>query len=407
MFCNNEAITPTSCQQTLSVTSSSSSSSGGGIKCTDIVTSSAGNYTCWGNSRTRSITMRCGSDIDGNPVYLTPKSGSDITRQIGSGRTADFSCSDPFPKCYVINEDNRTTVWNIADWTTSAACEIQTNPICGDGVVHPERGEQCDMGANNGKPGYACSATCTLGSSSSGSSWSSSSGSSGEPPCAGCITTTPNGGELVFGPVGTVVVGHGQNPLDQTVKPYLFNNSDYDLSFDKFCIKRTVGSDKVGSQLVLKSSVASGEFCADIQNDMIYAYEKVTLDDYGITPVYTGNKEWIPSSKSYGEARLKTSIKKDGTSYYNSYLVADLDVRVAKPAITTVGWGTSYIKIQKLQVMLQKLLQGYQTLMIIKTLLVHQQVILKSQVTVILLIIQMIHEQLQISKMIKIHTIQK
>jgi len=32
-------------------------------------------------------------------------------------------------------------------------------------------------------------------------------------------------------------VGHNQNPLDQTGTSYLYNNSNYDLAFDKICVK--------------------------------------------------------------------------------------------------------------------------------------------------------------------------
>jgi hypothetical protein len=35
----------------------------------------------------------------------------------------------------------------------------QLGPHCGDGVVQ-KPDEDCDLGANNGKPGYECSAAC-------------------------------------------------------------------------------------------------------------------------------------------------------------------------------------------------------------------------------------------------------
>jgi len=35
-------------------------------------------------------------------------------------------------------------------------------PYCGDGNVDASLGEECDLGSNNGQPGYKCSATCTV-----------------------------------------------------------------------------------------------------------------------------------------------------------------------------------------------------------------------------------------------------
>jgi len=47
----------------------------------------------------------------------------------------------------------------------SQACTI--NPSCGDGVVMPERGEQCDLGVDNAPPELVeyggCTTECLLG----------------------------------------------------------------------------------------------------------------------------------------------------------------------------------------------------------------------------------------------------
>lgn len=54
---------------------------------------------------------------------------------------------------YLVGPNGKVSGLTVAEITASCS-------ICGNGTV--EGTEQCDMGANNGKPGYPCSATCTL-----------------------------------------------------------------------------------------------------------------------------------------------------------------------------------------------------------------------------------------------------
>jgi fibro-slime domain-containing protein len=52
---------------------------------------------------------------------------------------------------------------NVATYGTGGCTPgCQAPPYCGDGVVDTSEGESCDLGANNGTPGAACSATCTI-----------------------------------------------------------------------------------------------------------------------------------------------------------------------------------------------------------------------------------------------------
>ncbi len=367
-YVNGETTTPAICEQTLSVTNP-----GGGTEphCTDIIQENADTIRCYGNFKVQSFYMTCGVDADGNTITLPTK----VALQEGttSRYYADFNCSSTQAQCYAYKSDIPV---GDTRWDTGAKCTLDTPISCGNGVV--EAGEQCDLWDNNGKAWYACSATCTLwggwpdycgdgkiqwtetcdfGSPKTSSAWGSCylpgtkiDGKSVEcttPTCTkenGCILTWPDGGDLIFGPVGDVIIWHGQNPL--TIKgqlPYLYNNSDYDLSFDKLCIKRTDGS------TVLTSSEndggVDGQSCINIGNNMIYPYETIYFSDYKTTtPNYIWEKSGIPGNKSYGKAKLTTSIIDDGVSYYNSYLSADLNVRVAKPTISTIGGGTSYIK---------------------------------------------------------------
>jgi hypothetical protein len=52
---------------------------------------------------------------------------------------------------------------NTASYGTSGCTPgCQAPPYCGDGNVDTAEGEACDLGANNGVPGSACSATCGI-----------------------------------------------------------------------------------------------------------------------------------------------------------------------------------------------------------------------------------------------------
>lgn len=41
--------------------------------------------------------------------------------------------------------DTSISVADLGNWETSNSCQISQNPVCGDGVVQPENGEQCDL----------------------------------------------------------------------------------------------------------------------------------------------------------------------------------------------------------------------------------------------------------------------
>lgn len=73
---------------------------------------------------------------------------------------------------------------------------------------------------------------------------------------------------------------------------------------------------------------------------------------------FTADKAGIPTGKDYGSAVLKTSIKVGGRDYYNAYFAADLNVRVARPAIVTTGGGTSYVKDSSTTSDVQKVTEG-------------------------------------------------
>lgn len=133
-----------------------------------------------------------------------------------------------------------------------------------------------------------------------------------------------------------MVIGHGTNPLVEIGggKPYIKNNSDYDLAFDEICVtKKGVALDGQQTQ------------CQSL-GDILYPGEVVTFDNY---PVYTGNRNNIPANQSYANNELITTIRTTNSSgikelYDWAYFAAKLGVRVSKPAVATTGGGTSLVK---------------------------------------------------------------
>ncbi len=374
----NNTITSNSCEQSLSI--SNNTWGGSTASCLDIIKTGSDTYQCIWDDDANSISMRCGTNPDtGNTVYLPTQAwvlGTD------NRRTANFTCSDAVPKCIVRKVPWAPTPTNENNWVDSAACEYSAG-FCWDGVVWFRADgtqEVCDAWTNNGKPGFTCTAQCTIpggGSSSGGSSgWSSTSSSGGweiicDPEVKTCsVTTTPTGGEIVFGPFGGTIVGHAKNILESIPEfPFIQNTSEYDYSFDELCIKKTDGDNSVNSP-----TLSNNEICISLSNRMLYGYEKFVIaqkksdnsyvalsgheidrDQISANPVYKypdfmSNKDAIHANKDYWQAILTTSMKHDidrnGTidELYSAYFAADLDVRVAKPSIATIGGWTSYIK---------------------------------------------------------------
>ncbi len=82
------------------------------------------------------------------------------------------------------------------------------------------------------------------------------------------------------------------------------------MSFDKLCVKKTSGDASI------TSTYPSNEYCINLGNRMIYAYERIELPNY---PEFTSNKNAIPNGKAYGSGVITTSVKDGGREYYNAY----------------------------------------------------------------------------------------
>lgn len=56
---------------------------------------------------------------------------------------------------------------------------------------------------------------------------------------------------MIFGLTAKSIIGHKQDPLDGMPSISLTNNSDYDMLYSNFCVKRTASDTKNG-QYALK-----------------------------------------------------------------------------------------------------------------------------------------------------------
>jgi len=358
-FVNNETSAIPACTTTLSVTTW-----GGGWSdhsCVDIEQINTNTVRCYGfNAFVMGVTYTSsGSTMQ--------QSWDNLTRTETGRLYADFILPADATniQCLASKKGLEPIAEGLQDWRWWQQCRFNLNPICWDWVV--DNWEQCDFWTpftsqrwgRCGLPG--ASNQCRF----SGGGWSTPDCSS---PWVLCwVITIPDEWEFIFGPRWDIIVGHTQNPLSVLwIHPILENNSDYDISFDRFCVKSM--NNTLLSETVLNGS-SDGEICVNIENRTIYPYEKLYLvqndtgsykvvNQFNYTPgmsypQFRANKDVIPVWDSYAETRLVTSVKdtlplsSGGTQqfdFYDTFLAGNLNVRVARPAVSTVWWGTSYVK---------------------------------------------------------------
>ena len=247
------------------------------------------------------------------------KSWSDITTDWNL-KSAIFSCTDTTAYCSVYDAQV-TTSWTYA-WRTSTACQLENDwgggwwgwsskKTCWDGLVQRPNSnwvnEECDYG-DWVWPLWCNQTTCKVSD-----------------------FTQPWAWDITFWPSWlSYILGNGMNLYDTYTieRPYIKNDSYYDLYFDELCITPTSWS-----------SLNWGTQCEDIDG-ILFPHDRFEFTN---NPNYTWNTSSL-SDWSSQINKLTVTIKHEETLYDNAYFAESFDVTVSKPSIaTTWGW-TSYVK---------------------------------------------------------------
>ena len=133
------------------------------------------------------------------------------------------------------------------------------------------------------------------------------------------------GPEILFN--NKLIIWAWANPFEQYSKrPYIKNNWDSDLFFDKICV-----IDSEWSTLLWQST------CKKLW--LILKWKTKYFPEY---PDFTWVRiwEWF----NYGDNKLITTIKHNNIIYPTGYFASEINIRVVKASIWTLGWWTTYLK---------------------------------------------------------------
>jgi len=181
---------------------------------------------------------------------------------------------------------------------------------CGDKIVQRDRNEECEIWLDGVFPSYCSSTTCKYDTHS-----------------------IPADGSLKFWPKDTVVIWDSMNPyIAHTLeKPFVKNTGKSELVFDEICVvKQSSNSSLVWNPEVCKSF-----------DTVLKPGDTLRFDSY---PDYVWKVTGVPWSDSFGDTKLITTLRHKGTLYPTAHFATDLEVRVAKPTIATIGGGTNMLQ---------------------------------------------------------------
>ncbi|MCH8518969.1 hypothetical protein LAT59_04375, partial [Candidatus Gracilibacteria bacterium] len=375
-FVNNETTAIPACQTTLTVTRGGGGGGGADFACNEIIRN-GNSYRCIGTGGQMN-QFGIVYNIPGESEKQSQVASAQNLTSFQGRRFADFTlpAGATNAQCYSANVGDTTRVGIGDTWRTSLACEYRPGggggggPICGDGIINQPT-EECDLGPLNGQPGSTCTADCKIVRTTPIPQCKDLPDSIRSQICG--IETIPGESVYSFGPSGTVIIGHGRNPLYELRGiPSFKNNSIHDVAFDKICVSSDPNSGTQNPLIINDGSLTNQEICVDIEGRKIYPYEEIfivrqgnnyvvrnqysniTRDDQGIYPVFLGDKDGIPASaRDYGTANVRTSVYSriqnnqgnlQSFSFYHTFLSGNVNVRVARPAVSTVGGGTSFVK---------------------------------------------------------------
>lgn len=142
-----------------------------------------------------------------------------------------------------------------------------------------------------------------------------------------CEITIPNWWAMFFWPIDSVTVWAWMNPFlyySYLWKPFIKNESDYDLYFDELCVIKKDWTTLSWDNICIPAWIIKSGQTKNFPNYPNFVWKTIT-------------------SWSFWQNTLLTTIKHNGKLYNDAYFVAPLKVRVWQSSIATTWWGTSYV----------------------------------------------------------------
>ena len=209
--------------------------------------------------------------------------------------------------------DTLTWLWGWWGWSSTYCWDSHVQRPNDDWQM-----EECDFWTESVWPAFCSKTTCRYTDFTIPSGWV-------------WEITIPWNWVITFWPTDSVIIWAWMNPYTaHNLLPFIRNDSDYDMFFEKLCI-------------------------ADIDSwwedaiEWTYKCEPLWLLPAHSGPVYlhlsTYNifKWRTISSSNYVDDKLVTTVKHNWVLYDNAWFASDLAVRVSRPSIATVWWGTTYL----------------------------------------------------------------
>nr|MDD3720246.1 hypothetical protein [Candidatus Gracilibacteria bacterium] len=278
--------------------------------------------SCYGSANTEIVKLECGNGTS-STLYTTSSGNFNCT----------YSSAGTYnPTCYIGN--TATGLPTETSFTCNTKVAITGGGggggkgYCGDGVVQRPNdsgiNEECDKTLVNGILKFPdwCTSDCKT------INWTTT----GED---GPIITYPNGGNILIFPNDTkVIIGQGSDPIYNVlkIKPYVKNNSSEDIYLTyPLCVYKT-NSNLIGASPYCGANI--GWLYPGVEKELNYSSSHFI----GAT---------VPNNLNYLDSSLKVTL--GGITGFNystvwPFFTKTLDIRISKPAIATVGGGTSLIK---------------------------------------------------------------
>jgi hypothetical protein len=140
--------------------------------------------------------------------------------------------------------------------------------------------------------------------------------------------------DLKFWPNKNFIIGKDSNLfiLYGYNHQYIQNTGDSDLYIEKLCIYKKHNN----------PSLQWARQQCETLNKVIPKYSGKIYFSKVLALIW--NTSWISNNVSYQDTEIITSIKHKGMFYNNAWFAQSMIVRVAKPAVSTIWWGTSLLQ---------------------------------------------------------------